>query len=94
MWAQLIKTHIKDGREAEVEKLLQQLRDAEQPDSGLVRTLAMRDQEDANSLSILVVSRARRRRELGRTTRGVPTAWPRREPQWPSCSMVRLRSRT
>ena len=55
MWAQLISTRVKDGSDAGVQKLLQQLRDAEQPDSGLVRTLVMRDQDDPRSLSMLVV---------------------------------------
>jgi quinol monooxygenase YgiN len=55
MWAQLIKTRVKDGSEAGLQRLFQQLRDAEQADSGLVRTLAMHDQADPNSLSILVV---------------------------------------
>jgi len=55
MWAQLIKTRVKDGSEDGQRKLFQQLRDAEQADSGLVRTLAMRDQNDPSSLSLLVV---------------------------------------
>lgn len=55
MWAQLIKTRVKHGSEAGVRKLLQQLRDAEQADSGLVRTQAMREKEDPYSLSLLVV---------------------------------------
>jgi len=55
MWAQLIRTRVKDGSEAGLRKLFQQLRDAEQADSGLVRTLAMRDQNDPSSLSLLVV---------------------------------------
>ena len=55
MWAQMIKTRVKDGSEAELRKLFQQLRDTEQADSGLVRTLAMRDQNDPSSLSLLVV---------------------------------------
>ena len=55
MWAQMITTRIKDGSDAKLDKLFQQIRDAEQPGSGLVRTLAMRDQNDPSSLSILVV---------------------------------------
>lgn len=51
MWAQLIKTGVKDGSEAGVRKLVEPLRAVEQPDSGLVRTLAMRDKADPNSLS-------------------------------------------
>jgi quinol monooxygenase YgiN len=55
MWAQLITTRVKDGSEAELQKLFQQLRDAEQADSGLVRSLVMRDENDPSSLSMLVV---------------------------------------
>jgi len=55
MWAQLITTRIKSGGDEQLQRLFQQLRDAEQPDSGLVRTSVMRDQADASSLSILVV---------------------------------------
>ena len=55
MWAQMITTRVKDGSEAQLEKLFQQLRAAEQPGSGLVRSLALRDQNDPSSLSMLVV---------------------------------------
>ena len=37
MWAQLIKTRVKDGSEDALQRLFQQLRDAEQADSGLAR---------------------------------------------------------
>jgi quinol monooxygenase YgiN len=74
MWAQLIKTRLKDGSEAGLQQLIQQLRAAEQADSGLVRSSIMREQDDPNSLSMLVVfeseehARAREadpRREVG-----------------------------
>ena len=55
MWAQLIKTRVKDGSEDGLQQLFQQLRDAEQSDSGLVRTLVLREQHDPNALSMLVV---------------------------------------
>jgi len=55
MWAQLIRTRIKDGSEEGLRQLFQQLRDAEQADSGLVRTLVMREKNDPGSLSMLVV---------------------------------------
>lgn len=55
MWAQLIRTRTKDGSEADLQKLTQQLRDAEQKDSGLLRTLVMREQQDPSSLLMLVV---------------------------------------
>ena len=53
MWAQLIKVRLKPGKDtAEVNK---QLRAAEQPGSGLVRTLAMQDQNDPTQVYTLVV---------------------------------------
>ena len=55
MWAQMIKTRVKDGSEDRLNQLFQQLRDAEQADSGLVRTLVMRELRDPSSLSMLVV---------------------------------------
>ena len=55
MWAQLIRTRVKDGSEEALERLFQQLRAAEQADSGLVRTLVMREQSDPNAVAMLVV---------------------------------------
>ena len=55
MWAQMITTRVKDGSEEGLRRLFQQLRDAEQTDSGLVRTLVMRDQSDPSLVSMLVV---------------------------------------
>ena len=53
MWAQLIKVRLKPGKDtAEVNK---QLRAAEQPGSGLVRTLTMQDQNDPTQVYTLVV---------------------------------------
>jgi len=55
MWAQLIRTRVKEGSEEGLQRLFQQLRDAEQADSGPVRTLVMREQQDPNTVSMLVV---------------------------------------
>jgi quinol monooxygenase YgiN len=55
MWAQIIKTLVKPGKEDEVAGLLEQLRAVEQPDSGLLRTTAMRDQHDPSQLYLMVV---------------------------------------
>jgi quinol monooxygenase YgiN len=53
MWAQLITMRLKpDSDTAELDK---QIRAAEQPGSGLVRTLVMHDQKDPSQVYVLVV---------------------------------------
>jgi len=53
MWAQLIKMELKPGEDpAEV---FEQIRAAEQPGSGLVRSVVMRDQADPSQVYTLVV---------------------------------------
>ena len=53
MWAQLIRMPVKPDKD--LAGLSQALRDAEQPGSGLIRTLTMRDQRDPTQLYTLVV---------------------------------------
>jgi quinol monooxygenase YgiN len=55
MWAQIIKTRVKPDSDAELAVLMDQLKAAEQPDSGLLRSTTMRDQNDPDSLYIMVV---------------------------------------
>jgi quinol monooxygenase YgiN len=55
MWAQLITMRLKPGREDDLAGLVQQFRAAEQPDSGLVRSTAMRDQSDPTRVYMMVV---------------------------------------
>jgi len=55
MWAQLITTRLKPGKDLEGGGLVEQLRAAEQPGSGLLRSLAMRDQNDPSRVYFLVV---------------------------------------
>lgn len=55
MWAQIIRTRLKPGTEDRLGELLTRLRDIEQPDSGLIRTTAMRDQHDPLQLYLMVV---------------------------------------
>ena len=55
MWAQLITTRLKPGREGDLPVLLEQLRAVEQTGSGLVRSTAMRDQNDPSRVYMLVV---------------------------------------
>ncbi|MGZ4677832.1 MAG: antibiotic biosynthesis monooxygenase family protein [Acidimicrobiia bacterium] len=55
MWAQLITTRLKPGTEDRLDELVEQLRSAEQPGSGLIRSLAMRDQADPGRLLMFVL---------------------------------------
>jgi quinol monooxygenase YgiN len=55
MWAQLIKTRLRPGMEGELARMFERLRAIEQPDSGLLRTTVMRDQNDPTWLYLLVV---------------------------------------
>jgi quinol monooxygenase YgiN len=55
MWAQLITTRLKPGKEGELPKLFAQFQAAEQPGSGLVRSTAMVDQKDPSRVYMLVV---------------------------------------
>jgi quinol monooxygenase YgiN len=55
MWAQLITTRLKPGKEDQLSVLFEQLRAAEQPGSGLVRSTAMQDQSDPRRVYMLVV---------------------------------------
>ena len=53
MWAQLVKMRLKPDKDTA--GLDKQLRAAEQPGSGLVRTLVMHDQKDPSQVYALVV---------------------------------------
>lgn len=55
MWAQLITLRLKQGKDDQVQELVDLLRAAEQPGSGLVRSLTMRDQSDPMRIYTLVV---------------------------------------
>jgi hypothetical protein len=50
MWAQLIVTRLKAGKEAELPRFFEALRASEQPGSGLVRSIAGRDQKDPSRI--------------------------------------------
>ena len=54
MWIQIIKTHLKPGKEAELATLSDQLKAIEQPGSGLVRSTATRDQKDPNTVYLII----------------------------------------
>ena len=53
MWAQLIRMRLKPGKDTA--EMTRQIRAAEQPGSGLVRTLVMHDQTDPSRVYTLVV---------------------------------------
>ena len=55
MWAQLIKARVKPGREPDMAKVHETVQANEQPGSGLLRTIMMRDQKDPRSFYTLVI---------------------------------------
>jgi quinol monooxygenase YgiN len=55
MWAQLIQARLKPGKDAELAELIDQLKATEEPGSGLLRSTAMRDQKDPQSVYFMVV---------------------------------------
>ena len=55
MWAQLITTRLKPGKESELPRLMKELREAETPHSGFTRSTAMQDQNDPSRIYMLVV---------------------------------------
>ena len=55
MWAQLISMRLKPGRDEDLPRLFEQLNAVEQPGSGLVRSLAMRDQKDPSRIYTFVL---------------------------------------
>jgi quinol monooxygenase YgiN len=54
MWIQIIKARLKPGIEAELGTLMERLRAAEQPNSGLIRSTTARDQKDPNTVYTIV----------------------------------------
>ena len=78
MWAQLITTRLKPGKEGELQGLIDQLKSVEQPGSGLVRSTAMRDQKDPSRVYMMVVfeseERARARENDSARQQGLEAA--------------------
>ena len=78
MWAQLLTVRLKPRRDADLPRLIDQLRAVEQPGSGLVRSTAMRDQNDPSRVYFLVVfeseERARARENDPRRQDGLKDA--------------------
>ncbi len=81
MWAQLITVRVKQGGVEGVERIMNRLREAEQPGSGLIRQIVTRDQADPQVIRTLAVfeseemARAResdpRRAEAHRETQAI-----------------------
>jgi quinol monooxygenase YgiN len=78
MWAQLISTRLKAGHEGDLPRLEKLIQAAEQPDSGLIRSLMMQDQQDPSRVYMLVVfdseASARARENDPRRTDGMQAA--------------------
>ena len=55
MWAQLISMRLKAGKEGDLPRLYEQLRAAEQPDTGLLRTIDLRDDKDPHRIYNIVL---------------------------------------
>lgn len=75
MWAQLIRSRLRPGHEGDLPGLMADLQALEQPDSGLVRSLAMQDQNDPSEVYMLVVfeseAKARERESDPRRAEGL-----------------------
>ena len=76
MWAQLIQMRLKPGKD--MAEMIEHIRAAEQPGSGLVRSLMMRDQADPDRVYTLVVfeseEKARAREQDPRRSERLETA--------------------
>jgi heme-degrading monooxygenase HmoA len=55
MWAQMISVRVKEGGESEILRVMDLLRAIEQPDSGLIRHLVLRDQNDPLKIRTLAI---------------------------------------
>lgn len=55
MWAQLQRLSSDPDKQADLLHVFDQLKDIEQPDSGLQRTLVMRNQKDPSEVFVLVL---------------------------------------
>ncbi len=78
MWAQLITTRLKAGREGDLARLEEQIQKAEQPDSGLVRSFMLQDQKDPSRAYMLIIfeseEKARARESDPRRQEGLQAA--------------------
>jgi hypothetical protein len=77
MWAQLSTFRVREGKVDDLTRAMEQLRTFEQPDSGLLRTIAMQDQLDASRVFMFVMFESEERPERARATRDAKTAFKR-----------------
>jgi quinol monooxygenase YgiN len=78
MWAQLISTRLKPGKDQELPRLFDEMKATEQPGSGLLRSMAFRDQKDPTRFFTLVIfeneEKARAREQDPRRQEGLAAA--------------------
>jgi len=78
MWAQMITTRLKAGQDDGLPRLIEQLRQTEQPGSGLLRSTVMRDASDPSKVYMVIVfeseERARAREADPRRNDGLEAA--------------------
>lgn len=78
MWAQMITVRLKAGHEDDLGRLEEQIRAAEQPDSGLLHSFMMQSQHDPRQVHMLVVfeseEKARARESDPRRQEGLQAA--------------------
>ena len=78
MWAQLMKMRLKPEKEQDLAGVFKQLHGLEQPGSGLLRTMTMRDQSDPSQFYVLVIfeseEKARAREQDPRRQEGLKSA--------------------
>ena len=55
MWAQIIKVHVKPGKEDDLREVMEQVRAIEQPNSGLLRSTMLRDKKDPHTFYSMIV---------------------------------------
>ena len=94
MWAQLITTRLKPGKEGDLPRLVEQLRATEQPGSGLVRSTAMQDQNDPKRVFMLIVFESEERARRARTIRDVRSCYRPRGQRWRRSSTALRNSST
>ena len=92
MWAQLIRMRLKPDKDTA--ELAKEIRAAEQPGSGLVRSLVMHDQADPTQVYALAVFESEEKARRASRIRVARNAWRPPGRSWPTSSTVRRSSPT